>query len=34
MRFILEGRVKDGETVQVTVGLDGLEIGAGLAEVA
>ena len=31
---ILEGRVKDGETVQVTVGLDGLEIGSGLAEAA
>ncbi len=31
---ILEGRVKDGETVQVTVGLDGLEIGAGMAEAA
>ena len=31
---ILEGRVKDGETVQVTVGLDGLEIGEGMAEAA
>jgi ATP-dependent Clp protease ATP-binding subunit ClpB len=31
---ILEGRVKDGETVRVTVGLDGLEIGEGMAEAA
>jgi len=31
---ILEGRVKDGDTVHVTVGLDGLEIGSGLAEAA
>ncbi len=31
---ILEGRVKDGETVRVTVGLDGLEIGEGLAQAA
>jgi ATP-dependent Clp protease ATP-binding subunit ClpB len=31
---ILEGRVKDGETVRVGVGLDGLEIGDGLAEAA
>jgi ATP-dependent Clp protease ATP-binding subunit ClpB len=31
---ILEGRVKDGETVRVTVGLDGLEIGGGVAEAA
>ena len=31
---ILEGRVKDGEIVQVTVGLDGLEIGEGMAEAA
>ena len=31
---ILEGRVKDGETVQVAVGLDGLEIGEGMAEAA
>jgi ATP-dependent Clp protease ATP-binding subunit ClpB len=28
---ILEGRVKDGETVRVGVGLDGIEIGAGVA---
>jgi ATP-dependent Clp protease ATP-binding subunit ClpB len=31
---ILEGRVKDGEAVPVTVGLDGLEIGEGLAAAA
>ncbi len=31
---ILEGRVKDGETVRVTVGLDGLEIADGLAAAA
>jgi ATP-dependent Clp protease ATP-binding subunit ClpB len=31
---ILEGRVKDGETVRVTVGLDGLEIGEGMADAA
>jgi len=31
---ILEGRVKDGETVQVTVGPDGLEISSRMAEVA
>jgi len=29
---ILEGRVKDGETVQVTVGADGLEISSRMAE--
>ena len=31
---ILEGRVKDGETVRVTVGLDGLEIADGMAAAA
>jgi len=31
---ILEGRVKDGETVRVSVGMDGLEIGAGVPEAA
>ena len=31
---ILAGRVKDGETVRVTVGLDGLEIADGLAAAA
>ena len=31
---ILEGRVKDGETVRVTVGLDGLEIADGMAQAA
>ncbi len=31
---ILEGRVKDGETVQVTVGPDGLEIDSRVAEAA